>query len=264
MLRHFKLIGQFFKISVQAEMAYRANFFIRLLYSVLNLVTGLFSLMVIFNQVDTIKGWDLASALVLLGVYLLLGALRSLFIGPSLESVAGMDGEIWTGTFDFTLLRPVNKQFIISFRYWRLFALIDLIFALGVLVYAVVLMEVPLSILSLVSFLVTLLAGILLLYAALLAFSALVFWNSGFLFTWVINDLFQLARYPVGIYPNWLRLILTWIIPVGLMTTIPAQALAHRLSPTMFILTIMFSLAAFIGASLLFRRGLQKYTSASS
>ena len=178
--------------------------------------------------------------------------------------MAGLDGEIWTGTFDFTLLRPVNKQFMISFRYWRLFALIDLIFALGVLIYAIVLMGTPLSILTLIRFLVTLMAGILLLYAALLAFSSLVFWNSGFLFTWVINDLFQLARYPVGIYPNWLRLILTWIIPVGLMTTIPAQALSGTLSPGMLILTIVFSVAAFIGASLLFRRGLQKYTSASS
>jgi len=264
MLHYVKLIGQFFKISAQAEMAYRANFFIRLLYSVLNVVTGLFSLVVIFNQVESIKGWDLPSALVLLGIYLLLGALRSLFMGPSLESVAGMDGEIWTGTFDFTLLRPVNKQFMISFRYWRIFALIDLIFALGVLVYAIVLLGTPLSILTLIRFLATLTAGILLLYAALLAFSSLVFWNSGFLFTWVINDLFQLARYPVGIYPNWLRLILTWIIPVGLMTTIPAQALAGTLSPGLLILTIFFSVGAFIGASLLFRRGLQKYSSASS
>ena len=84
---------------------------------------------------------------------------------------------------------------------------------------------------TLVSFLLTLLAGVTLLYAALLAFSALVFWNPGFLFTWVINDLFQLARYPVGLYSGWLRLVLTWIIPVGLMTTIPAQALVGTLSP---------------------------------
>ena len=35
----------------------------------------------------------------------------------------------------------------------------------------------------------------------------------------------QMARYPVGVYPGWLRMVLTWIIPVGLMTTLPAQAL---------------------------------------
>jgi len=80
----------------------------------------------------------------------------------------------------------------------------------------------------------------------------------------VINDLFQLARYPVGLYPGWLRLILTWIIPVGLMTTIPAQALSGQLSPLMLVLTLAFSLGALLGASWLFNKGLKKYTSASS
>jgi len=263
-MHHIKLIGSFFKVSTQAEMAYRANFFIRLLNSVLNLGTGVLSLVVIFNQVEAIKGWDLPSALGLLGVYLLLGALRGLFISPSLESVAGMDGEIWQGTFDFTILRPVDKQFLVSFRHWRVFALFDLALALGVLGYAISLMGTTLSLGNLISFVLTLLAGVVLLYAALLAFSAMVFWNPGFLFTWVINDLFQLARYPVGLYPSWLRLVLTWIIPVGLMTTIPAQALSGQLSPLMLVLTLAFSLVAFFGASWLFRKGLEKYASASS
>ena len=263
-MHHLKLIGAFFKISSQAELAYRVNFFIRLFYSGLNLLTGVLSLVVIFNQVETLRGWDLPGALALLGVYLLLGALRGLFIGPSLESVAGMDGEIWTGTYDFTLLRPVNQQFLISFRHWRIFALVDLALALGVLVYALVLLGTNLTLGMLGGFLLTLLAGVTLLYAALLAFSALVFWNPGFLFTWVINDLFQLARYPVGMYPGWLRLVLTWIIPVGLMTTIPAQALVGTLSPQMLVLTLAFTVAAFLLATWLFRRGLEKYTSASS
>ena len=34
-----------------------------------------------------------------------------------------------------------------------------------------------------------------------------------------------MGRYPVGLYPGWLRLVMTWIVPVGVMTTVPAQAL---------------------------------------
>ena len=261
---YIKLIFTFMKTSSQAEMAYRANFFIRLLNSGLNLLTGVLSLVVIFNQVEAIRGWDLPSALALLGVYLILGALRDLFISPSLESVAGMDGEIWTGTFDFTLLRPVSKQFLLSFRHWRIFALLDLLLALGVLGAALRMMGALLTPAAVAQFVITLLAAVVLLYAALLAFSALVFWNSGFLFTWVINDLFQLARYPVELYPGWLRLVLTWVIPVGLMTTIPAQALAGTLTPGMLGATLLFAAGALAGASWLFRQGLRRYASASS
>ncbi len=263
-MRYLKLIKLFFTTSTQAEAAYSLNFFIHLLNSVLSLLTGGLSLIVIFNQVESIKGWDLPAALALLGVYLLLGALRSLFISPSLESVAGMDGEVWTGKFDFTLLRPVGKQFLVSFRKWRIFSLFDLVMALAVLGYAIHLMGMSLSFGAVVSFIITLIASITLLYSSLLLFSAMVFYNPGFLFTWVINDLFQLARYPVGLYPGWLRLILTWVIPVGLMTTVPAQALAGDLSPVTLAVTVLFSLAVLILASILFRRGLRKYVSASS
>jgi len=263
-MHHLRLIGEFLKISTQAEMAYRANFFIRILNALLNLVTGVLSLTVIFNQVESIKGWDLPSTMALLGVYLLLTALRGLFISPSLESVAGMDGEIWQGTFDFTLLRPVDKQFLVSFRHWRVLVLFDLVLAMGVLGYAIHLLGSNLDFMMVLRFILTLVAAITLLYSALLVFSAMVFWNSGFLFTWVINDLFQLARYPVGLYPGWLRLILTWVIPVGLMTTIPAQALSGTLSWGWLLITLIFTGVVFLGASWLFRQGLRRYASASS
>lgn len=261
---HLKLILAFFRVTAQAEMAYRVNFWIHLLNSGLNLLTGVLSLVVIFNQVETIRGWDLSGALALLGVYLLLRSLQDLFIGPSLESVVGMDGEIWTGNFDFTLLRPVSKQFLLSFQQWRVFALLDLLLALGVLVYSISLLGASFTIVTGILFFLSLLAGLTLMYAALLAFSALAFFNSGFLFTWVFNDMFQLARYPVGLYPGWLRLVLTWIIPVGLMTTVPAQALTGDLSPVLLAGVLVFSLAALVGASWLFRLGLRRYTSASS
>ena len=48
--------------------------------------------------------------------------------------------------------------------------------------------------------LLTLVAGAITLYSILLAFSALVLWNPGFLFTWLFDGLFQMVRYPVGLY----------------------------------------------------------------
>ena len=102
------------------------------------------------------------------------------------------------------------------------------------------------------------------LYAILLAFTGLVFWSPGFLFTWVFNGVFQMARYPVGLYPGWLRLELTWVVPVGLMTTVPAQALSGELPAGMLIGSVALATALLLGASALFRLGLRRYASASS
>jgi len=261
---HLRLVRQFARASVQNELAYRANFWLSLFHSLLNLVTGVLGVLVIFRQIETIRGWDLASTLALLGVYLTLSALRGLFIGPSLEALAGIDGEIWNGQFDFTLLRPVNAQFLASVRHWRPFALVDLVLGLGVLAVAVAQLGQSLTPLRLATFLLTLLIGVAILYAILLAFSALTLWNPGFLFTWVFDGLFSMARYPVGLYPGWLRLVLTWIVPVGLMTTVPAQTLTGTLSGLTLVAALLAALALLAASSLLFRLGLRRYASASS
>lgn len=262
-MRHLKLIAYFARASAQNELAYRANFWINLLHALLNLGTGVLGLAVLFGQVEAVRGWTWPAALALLGVYLTVGALRNLFIGPSLDALAGLDGEIWAGRFDFTLLRPVDVQFLASFRYWRPLALLDLVLGLGVLGAGAFHMQHSLTLAHLGAFLLTLIAGVTILYAILLALTALFIWSPGFLFTWAFDALFQMARYPLGLYPGWLRLALTWIVPVGVITTIPAQALAGELSSGMLLGSVALALAFFVGASALFRLGLQRYTSAS-
>src|SRR5512135_2371810 len=101
-MRALRLIGHFMRTSFQEEAASQANFWISLLHSLLNLGTGVLGIVVLFGQVEIVHGWTFAGTLALLGVYLIASALRSLFIGPSLEALAGMDGEVWSGKLDFT------------------------------------------------------------------------------------------------------------------------------------------------------------------
>ena len=262
-MRYIRLVIRFVAVAFQNALAYRVNFWISLLHSLLNLGTGVLGVMVLFSQVETVRGWDRPSTLALLGVYLVLGALHKLFIGPSLESLAGLDGEIWTGNFDFTLLRPVDVQFLVSVRYWRPLALIDLALGLGVLAAATAQLRASWTLAHVAAFAVALAVALVILYAITLAFAAMVFWTP-FLFTWLFNTLFQMARYPVGLYPGWLRLALTWIVPVGVMTTVPAQALSGRVSTGTLIGSVALALALLLGASALFRFGLRRYASASS
>jgi ABC-2 type transport system permease protein len=258
------LIRAFARASSQNELAYRANFWLSLLHSLLNLATGVLALVVLFGQIKSIHGWDFAATLALLGSYLVIAALRGLFLGPSLEALAGMDGEVWTGRFDFTLLRPVSVQFLASFRHWRPLALVDLALGLAVLGLALSQLGQDFSPVRLLAFSLALAAAVTILYSLLLAFAGLVFWSPGFLFTWLFDALFQMARYPAGLYPGWLRLVLTWVVPVGLMTTVPAQALTGSLPPALLPGSVALAVVLLAGASVLFNAGLRRYASASS
>ena len=158
----------------------------------------------------------------------------------------------------------MDAQFLASVRHWRPFALVDLGLGLAVVAAGALQLGRELAPLHVAAFLLTLFVAVTILYATLLAFSALALWSPGFLFTWVFDGLFRMARYPVGLYPGWLRLVLTWIVPVGVMTTVPAQALSGSLPAATLLGSVALAGALLVAASALFRLGLRRYASASS
>ena len=256
---YLRLLAEFLRASIQEAVAYRANFWISLLHGILNLATGVLGLVVLFSQVKQVRGWDLPAALALLGIYLTLDSLRHLVWSPSLDSLAGLEGDVWTGRLDYTLLRPVPAQFLASVRRWQPLALLDLLPGLALVGIAAGQLRLDLGAADALAFLVALAAALLILYALLLAATSLIFWAPGVLFTWIFDSIFQMARYPIGLYPGWVRLLLTWAIPVGLITSVPAQALTGRLESGLLLAAVFLALVLTLAASLLFQRALRRY-----
>jgi ABC-2 type transport system permease protein len=113
-------------------------------------------------------------------------------------------------------------------------------------------------------FIAALLVSLLLVYSVLLILASAAFWYLGTPLMWIFDSLIQTGRYPVGIYPGFLRIVLTWVIPVGFIITVPAQALSG--SPGIPALAGGAGLAVFMLSlsAVFFRSSLKKYSSASS
>lgn len=80
----------------------------------------------------------------------------------------------------------------------------------------------------------------------------------------VYRDLTSMGRLPVDIYKEPLKSILTFIVPVGVMVTIPAKALMGLISPIGVISTLVFGAALLMLSFKFWNFALKKYTSASS
>ena len=80
----------------------------------------------------------------------------------------------------------------------------------------------------------------------------------------IYRDLTNLGRFPIDIYQEPLRGILTYLIPVGIMVTLPAKALMGFVSPQGVIVSFAVGLAALYSATKIWSFALKKYTSASS
>jgi len=83
-----------------------------------------------------------------------------------------------------------------------------------------------------------------------------------------IGNLFQgvyaAGRYPIGIYPGWLRLGLTFLVPVAFAVTVPSEALTGRLTGGTILGAVGLTALLLALCRLVWWRGLKRYSGASA
>ncbi|MFM9329939.1 ABC transporter permease [Paenibacillus mesotrionivorans] len=263
-MKELKLVVTFIRMALQEESAYRLNFLLHLLKAVLELAGSIGGIWVLFRNNESLNGWTMPETLAVLGVYLLVQSVKNLVIGPSMNLLGGMDGEIEQGTFDYTLLRPVSKQFYVSLRKWSPWSVFHMAVSMGVIILALASMDKAVSWGALVIFAAALAVAIGILYSLMLFLSSMAFWYRGTYLLWIMEDLMQAGRYPMGMYPRFVRLALTWVFPLGFIVSVPSQALVQEPPLAALLAGAGIMAVLFIGASVFFTASLRKYTSASS
>lgn len=257
-----RLLRVFYRTSVQTDMEYRADFFTRILASLLGLLTTLGSLSVAFQYTTNLKGWTFPQTLVLLSVYYLMDGLIEMFIAPNMREIMN---QVREGTLDFVLMKPVSSQFMATFRTLNVWRASSLLVGLGLMTYSVQRLSLTVGLTQALMFAGALAAGIAVVYAFWLALVTLTFW-----FTRLENieqivwQAFEAGRYPVEIYPGWLQALLTYAIPITFIITVPAKALAGRLDPGFLLVAAVVAVLSVLASSAFWRFGLKSYTGASA
>ena len=263
-MRYIRLLYIFIRAAFYEESAFRANFYINLLSVGLGLLGGIGGIYIIYTNNDSLNGWTMPETLVVLGVYMLVQALSSLSISPSLNTLGGMGGELETGTFDYTLLRPISKQYYISFRQWSLWQFLHIFVSIGVIIFAMRQIGIGFHFFTILLFIVSLIISVGLYYSILLFVNSVAFWYRGTYLSWIVGDIMQTGRYPIEIYPGRLRLFLTWVFPIGFIVSVPAQVITQKAQPLMLVMGFGLMVIMFSIATVFFRISLRKYSGASS
>jgi len=96
----------------------------------------------------------------------------------------------------------------------------------------------------------------LVIYSLWVVLIALTFWFVKFdNNVTILQALLDSGRYPATIYPPWLRLIVTFIVPIAVATTVPLQALRGELSAGLVLLFLGVGAGSFLIAGQVWKRG---------
>ena len=246
------------------EMAFRSHFFIAIFYMVLSLGGSIGALAVVFSNTEKVGEWTGSLALVVTGTYFIMDSLRGLCVGPSLNALSGLDGDLWQGTFDFVLLKPIPPLFHVSVRRWDPTRLIQALLSVTTVVVGCIRSDVTVSVVGMLGFLLMLAIGFIIVYSILLILASAAFWYLGTFLIWIFDSVAQTARYPIGIYPKWISLVLTWVIPLAFIATVPAESLLYGVRPHSVISGSIVAVILLVGSVSFFRKSLGRYASASS
>jgi viologen exporter family transport system permease protein len=260
--RTIRLFLTFVRVGALNELQYRANLVIQVVQSAIQLGTGLAVLALVFSQVSELNGWSQPELLAVMGVYTLVGGIIGTFIQPNMERLIG---DVREGTLDFILTKPDDSQVLVSVREVRIWRLVDVVLGVVILAVASAGLQTTIGPGGALAFLVALALGASMVYCFWLILTTAAFWIVRMdEIVELFSGIYQSGRWPVSIYPDWLRVGLTFLVPIAFAVTVPAEALTGRLTPTSLALAAALAAGVLLVTRWLWRTGLRHYSGASA
>jgi ABC-2 type transport system permease protein len=260
---HFlKLISTFLKVNIQMSLAYRADTVVNILLNIMWLGWELLGLSIIFNNTTTLGGWGIGELIALLGVFRLINTMMASIIWPNTEK---FNQSIRDGSLDYTLLQPAPSMFLVTFSRITIWRMWDLLLSIVLIVAGVRMAGDVATPLNILTFLLLTVSGAIVLYSLWIVLIAFTFWFTKFdNNVTILQALLDAGRYPVSVYPAWVQIIVTYLVPIAVATTVPLQALRGDLSLGRVLIFLAVSFVAAWAASLVWKAGIQRYSGASS
>ena len=255
MLRiYLKFKAQYLK----TEMEYTLNFWILLIAGIIMRGSMLAVAFVLFRNVPDIAGWSEAEVYFIISLFFLSqGVCELLFDG-----VWTLPSLVFNGEFDIMLSRPVSPL-------WQLLSHGIGMHGLGVLPVGLIsyLLSLhslgrlqPSALLLLLPFVA---CGAAIRVAAVLIAGCNVFWvrAEGVNIPFIIHSVGEYAKYPVSIYPGFMRFVLLTVVPYGFIGFVPALILRGEHALPLCLLLFGFTALYFFIARAIFYHGIKKYES---
>lgn len=263
MKRNIRFILMLFKMKLSKMMVYRLSFFGGTFVDGSLFLLWLLMFNAIYSQVDSIGGWSRGQATIFLGTFSLLNAINMTiyFFG-----VIGIPSKIKSGELDHYLTKPINPLLRITFENINLGSAPLIFFSIGIIAYGVSMQRMAIH------------AGTLVLYILFIILMAILYYDMELILRTIpffvisassIERLevaaFDLCmRVPGVLFKGAFKVLFYFILPYGIMATIPTQIITNSVSGTMIAISAVVVAAFTVFAQWFWQFGLKNYKSASS
>jgi ABC-2 type transport system permease protein len=261
---YLRVYGVMLRNSLVREMNFKLNFLLWMLVEAFWFAGQLIFIEVIYSQVEAIGDWTKWDMVLLVGTHQIISQIFNAFFFTNVMNLSEL---VRTGKLDFVLLQPIDPQFTTSVRRFGMDSLVNAVVGVLIVGYALHRIHVVPSIGQIVLYIATVLVGVSLHYAVMFGLSTVSFWSvraQGIIYGYY--NIMNLARYPDVVFKGVAKFVFSWILPVMVITNVPARVLIHASeTPWRFVAhLVVVSLMMILLSRLIWRAALNRYSSASS
>lgn len=260
---YLRLYQHFLMQHFKTLLEYRANFLLGVVSLFLIQVGSILTLWVIMQHIPDLNGWKLPELLIIYGLLLLAKSLSRMF-SENLWLVGSR--YVRTGDFDRFLLYPINPLFHLLAERFSQEAISEFVIGTILLAISFSALAIPLTFSVFLYLIMTIISGALIFFSLNLVTATTAFWIIDQVSVMrMVFDLHVFAQYPLTIYPNFIRFILTWVIPFGFVSFYPSSFITNKTElEWWFLLSPLVAVVALSIAYRVWLFGLKCYTGTGS
>lgn len=242
---------------------YRANFFSGLITDFCFNISRVIFVSILFLNVDNLGGWNRSHYLLFFGCSFLAESIYMFFFYNSHTTISR---QIDNGDMDFLLTKPMSEMFMLSAMNINIGSGLSN-FILGIIFVSKGMNDLKLNITvsKMILFVFLILCGSIIYFSISLIINLLSFWfvkaNNVFEIFMNVTDLY---RYPGDIFPRVISSVITFIIPLQLISIVPAKYLTNITTIEAVFLAMIYSTIFILLSYGFMRIAIASYTSASS
>lgn len=260
LIHHLKYYLAIVKLSYMTALTYRASHVLRYFRILMEFIISIIFINIVFSKTSNLGTWTKPEVFLVFAIWTTAFSAHFLLLSDSLYQTSR---DIREGEIDFLLTRPLDSQFLSTFRAVHVDNIFRVLGGIIMMVYSLNHLFVIIPLANWILFGAQFIASVVILYSFLFLGVSAAFATSGTEQMHILESILQVGKYPMDIFNPKITIVMSSILPLIFISTVPARTLLGKLDYLSWIIFPVAGILFFISRKT-WKFALRHYSSASS
>lgn len=258
MKKYWTLFWKFRDIELQRMLEYRGSFYFWTIISLMWTFFNFFFFTLLAGINGGIGGWSEAEIYVLMSIFTILDAFTWSFFYQNMREYTDA---VYSGKMTMLLTKPVDTQYMLMTQTNSYNNVMRFFVGVGLLVWSLGRLDIMVGLFEVTIFIASMLAALTLIYFLWFIFSTFAFWAEKMNnINNIIPAFRRIWQVPRSVYSGFVSVLLTMIIPLGLIVSVPSEALLGKAVAFWLMYLAVFALGLIVASRLFFSFSVKRFS----